>query len=250
MNQPKAFNVPGAILWLAGIFAGVHLVRAMLPVRTDIDTLLYFAFIPARYLATDAPGGLGAKIWTFLTYGFLHGDIAHLLLNCVWMLAFGSVLARRFGATRFFTFSAVCAIAGALLHLVVRWGDLVPVVGASAAISGQMAGALRFIFLPQTHHGRFGIPGDETRSLRPATLAEMLTNRRALIFLGIWAAINLMAGFGALDAAGTGAQIAWEAHIGGFLAGLFLFSLFDRPARPDPAPPRRPPFYTIDGGRD
>ena len=65
-----------------------------------------FAFVPARYDAsalTDGilPGGSGAEVWTFFTYALLHADWTHLGFNAVWLLAFASPVARRFGALRF-----------------------------------------------------------------------------------------------------------------------------------------------------
>jgi membrane associated rhomboid family serine protease len=53
-----------------------------------------------------------------------------------------------------------------------------------------------------------------------------------LIFVGVWLGLNLMLGLGTIPVSGEGASIAWEAHIGGFVAGLLLFSVFD------PVPPR------------
>ena len=70
----------------------------------------------------------------------------HVAVNSIWLLPFGAAMARRFGAVRFLAFFAVTAIAGAALHLVTHWGELLPMIGASAAVSGMMAGSLRFIF--------------------------------------------------------------------------------------------------------
>ena len=62
------------------------------------------------------------------------------------------------------------------------------------------------------------------------TLRETLTSRQSLVFLGIWLVLNIAAGVG-LDLSGAGdGGIAWEAHIGGMLAGLFGLALFDRPS--------------------
>lgn len=234
--EPRAFNVPRAVLALAGAFVAVHVVRALLPAQAAITFLLTFAFIPARYAAESAiaavlPGGSAAAVWGFVTYMFLHGDAFHLLVNCVWMLAFGSVLARRLGASRFLAFSVTCAVAGAALHLFSRWGDPVPVVGASAAISGQMAGAVRFVFLPAGQPGQFGLPRRNMRTMTPASLRQVLSNPGALLFLGVWAGINLIAGVAGMVPGGERAEIAWEAHFGGFIAGLLLFGLFDGAAR-------------------
>ncbi len=63
------------------------------------EFLLLFAFIPARYNATVMPdivwpGGWAADVWTFVTYALIHGDLTHLIFNAVWLLAFGSPVAR------------------------------------------------------------------------------------------------------------------------------------------------------------
>ena len=84
--------------------------------------LLLFSFIPARYDATvlaqgRCRAGSAREIWTFVTYALIHGDWTHLGLNSVWLLAFGTPVARRFGALRFLAFFAVTAAAGAAAHL-------------------------------------------------------------------------------------------------------------------------------------
>ena len=79
----------------------------------------------------------------------VHAGWVHLVVNVLWMLAFGSAVARRVGDRKFVVFSVMCGVAGAVTHLVCHFGEMAPVVGASAAISGQMAGALRFIFTAQ-----------------------------------------------------------------------------------------------------
>src|SRR5262245_66407581 len=76
----------------------------------------------------------------------VHAGWVHLVVNILWMLAFGSALARRMSGLAFIAFSVLCGIAGAFTHLLFHFGDMTPVIGASAAISGQMAGALRFFF--------------------------------------------------------------------------------------------------------
>src|SRR5262249_57355241 len=107
---------------------------------------LLFAFIPARYDASVLPdvawpGGWAADIWTFVTYALIHADLSHLIFNAVWLLAFGSPVARRFGSRRFLAFMAVTAAARAALHLVTPFRQLFPVVRASAPTSGGLGAA-------------------------------------------------------------------------------------------------------------
>ena len=104
-------------------------------------------------------------------------------------------------------------------------------VGASAAVSGFMAAATRFAF-------QIGGPLDSWRHHDPesylipaAPLPVVLRNPRVFAFVGVWFGLNLLFGIGAAAIPGSDEAVAWQAHIGGFLAGLLLFPLFD-PVRP------------------
>lgn len=250
-NGPKAINAPGVIIVLLAVFAAVHAFKALASDQWVLWLITGFGFIPARYggpaQLVDLPYSPFADIWTFATYAFLHGDIMHLAVNGVWMLAFGSLLAWRFSSARFLVFSLTCAVAGALAHLVFHWGALVPVIGASAAISGQMAAAARFMFSTPRGFGEVLRARQGVAFFPAMPLSGLLRSPPALIFLGVWLAINLLAGVGVVGESLTGgASVAWQAHIGGFLAGLLLFDLFDRPSRPveppEPGPRKRPDY--------
>jgi len=225
-NVPPVFTTPLAVLVL------VHALRDwVLTQEQDTQLLLLFSFIPARYdpavLAQGAvPGGLGAQIWTFVTYALIHGDWLHLGLNAVWLLAFGTPVARRFGAARFLAFFAATAAAGAAMHLAFHAHAFIPMVGASASISGFMAAAMRFAF----RSGTLGLMGrDDAAAYRvPAfPLLVVLRDLRVLTFLAVWFGLNLVFGIGSLSLDGGEQAIAWQAHIGGFLAGLLAFAAFD-----------------------
>ena len=200
--------------------------------QQDIEFLLNFAFIPARYdnsfvLGGALPGG-GADVWTFVTYALIHANWTHLGVNAVWLLPFGSAVARRFGAIRFLLFLAVTAAAGAALHLATHAGEQFPMIGASAAISGAMAAAMRFVF---QHGGPLGLlrGADESAYRVPAISAERCTTRRPRTsFPGglVWHQLAVRARI-ASDSGGD-QPVAWQAHIGGFLAGLLLFSWLTR----------------------
>jgi membrane associated rhomboid family serine protease len=155
LDQPRRepmLNVPAVVVALLVVLALIHalLVLLLTPEQTT-ELLLLFAFIPARYdpsVMPDIswPGGFAADIWTFVTYALIHADLSHLIINGVWLLAFCSPLARRFGTLRFIAFMATTAAAGAAVHLVTHWGELLPVIGISASISGAMAATMRFAF--------------------------------------------------------------------------------------------------------
>src|SRR6266480_3273765 len=227
------FNVPPAVTATLAVFALVHAARELILSRpADIEFLLLFAFIPARYDATVlphgvVPGGLAADVWAFVTYSLIHGNLLHLGLNAVWLLPFGSAVARRFGAVRYLGFFAVTAAAGAAAHLATHIGELTPMVGASAAISGYMAAAIRFVF---HRGGPLGLlhRRDPLAYRVPAIpLRAALRDFRVVAFVAVWFGLNLLFGAGSLSIAVGEASVAWQAHVGGFLAGLIVFSVFD-----------------------
>jgi membrane associated rhomboid family serine protease len=231
-TREPAFNLPGVVLGSLLVLAGIHVVRVLLlSADTDVEVLLYFAFIPARYgteYAGVLPGGVAADVWTFVTYALLHGDLTHLAVNCLWLAAFGSAVAWRFGTARFLLFSAAAAAAGAGLHLFMHEGELVPMIGASAAISGQMAAAIRFAFRDGGPLGAIRGHGRAAFRAPAEGLLEALRQPQVMIFLLVWFGLNLLFGLGAVAMPGTEeADIAWEAHVGGFLFGLVGFRLFD-----------------------
>jgi membrane associated rhomboid family serine protease len=226
-------NVPPIVVATLAAMAFVHAWRYfMLSPNEDIDFLLNFAFIPARYdsmmlPAGTFPGGWGAEVWTFVTYAFIHADLMHIGFNGVWLLAFGSAVARRFGPLRFLAFFAVTAAAGAAAHLVTHVGELLPMVGASAAISGFMAAAIRFAFQRGGPLSMWRTHEDEAYHVPAVSLMAGLRDPRILGFLVAWFGINILFGVGTVAIPGAEQSIAWQAHIGGFVGGLVLFALFD-----------------------
>lgn len=225
------FNVPPSVLIAAAVMIAVQIIRGLLPDETGLQFLLALAFIPARYsgAAAELPGGYVAAVTSFVTYMVVHAGWMHLLVNLLWMVAFGSAVAKRVGGLKFLYFSILCGIAGALTHLAFHFGEMAPVVGASAAISGQMAAALRFVFDARPQRGG-GAPDFVRAPLE--SLAQTLTDRRILIVLAVWVVLNLIFGLGAVSIAGAEGAIAWEAHIGGFLFGLLSFGFFDGGGKP------------------
>jgi membrane associated rhomboid family serine protease len=242
-SREPIFNVPASLVAVLAVLMATHLVRLfLLSPRAELEFLLLFAFIPVRYDPTllvggAMPGGIAADIWTFVTYALIHADFMHLGFNSIWLLAFGTPLARRFDWIRFYAFLAVTAAAGAAAHLFTHAGETVPMVGASAAISGAMAASMRFAFQSggPLWTGRTDLAAYRAPAL---PLMSALQDRRVLIFLAIWFGLNFIFGLGSLSLTGDQQSVAWQAHVGGFVAGLVLFGLFDPVRAPgDSQPP-------------
>ncbi len=219
-QREPVFNLPKIVVALLAICVGIHLVRAyILTDRQDFEVILRFAFIPIRYT-----GGYTLDVYAFAgpwTYAFLHGGIAHLVVNMVWLAAFGSPLANRIGAARFLAFWLVTSLAAVGLHFVLHPFDPAPLVGASGAISGMMGAAARFGFQIDRRQGRGAFAGPVL------SIPAVFRSRAVVTFLAVWMVVNLVMGLG-VGVPGSENPIAWEAHIGGFLAGFFLVRLFDR----------------------
>jgi len=224
-------TLPGALTAYIALLAAIHGIRMLLPFDIDEFVIQMFGFIPKRYdptlLAIPFPGGASAKVWTFVTYSLLHANLSHIGFNVLWLLPFGSALARRFGATRFFVFMAVTAAAGALAHLLTHVHALAPMIGASASVSGTMAAAIRFAFVQGSFLSFSRGNADAAAKVPALSLMRALRNSRVLGFLAVWFGVNIVFGMGSIAIGADGASVAWQAHIGGFFAGLVLFSLFD-----------------------
>lgn len=218
--QP-VFNLHGAIIFLSLLCIAVHVVRTQfLSEEFDTQLLIATAFFPVRYapeyLTFDLP-----TLFSPVSYAFLHSDWVHLGINMVWLAVFGSPLAYRIGWLRSLLFWLVTAALAAATHLAIYYGDLVPVIGASGAVSGFMGAAARFGLRANRRQPRRGFDGPLL------SVSATLRSRGVLPFLAIWVAMNIVVGIDPFGASGEGG-VAWEAHIGGLLAGFFLIPVFDR----------------------
>jgi membrane associated rhomboid family serine protease len=228
------FNIPPVVLWLVVCLCFIHaMVAFVLPADLSEALLELFAFEPLRYYATTVqdgplPGGVPADIWTFVSYALFHINLTHLAFNLIWLVAFGTPVARRFGPWRFLAFFAFTAATGALAHLVTHIGENVPAIGASAAVLGMMAAAMRFVFQPGGPLGFLRRSEAETYRVPAKPLGAMLRDPRVLLFGLAWFGLNALFALPLFAMPGVeNTAVAWQAHVGGFLGGLLAFTAFD-----------------------
>jgi membrane associated rhomboid family serine protease len=145
--------------------------------------------------------------FNFLSSMFMHGDIMHIVGNMMFLFVFGDNLENMLGHIRYAAFYIVCGIAAALAQVVMDTSSVIPMLGASGAISGVLGGYI--LLFPQ-------------RKVR-ALIFNFLTEVPAFIALGLWIVLQLVTSY--LTPAGTGG-VAYAAHIGGFIAGLALIKVF------------------------
>jgi membrane associated rhomboid family serine protease len=254
-DREPLFNLPGSVLAVVLALVGIHALRDLaLDDVTDFRLLVDWSVVPVRWAVAfggttaeavlqaigQGPEGTptfegelaryvliqeGGRLWTGLTYALLHGSWGHVLMNSVWLAAFGTPVARRCGTPRFLLLAAVTAFGGAAAHALVHPYSALPMVGASAAVSGMMAAAIWFIFSPPNWllEGRLAEPHERRRE----SLTGLIRNQRAVVFFAVWLATNYLSALLASPLGITDASIAWEAHLGGFLLGLGLFPLLD-----------------------
>lgn len=214
---------PWPVLFLIGLLASCYAAFVLAPEDLQNHILADYAFIPARYSGAFIlahgynPGSLLDRALPFVTYIFIHASLGHLAINSVWLLPFGAVVARRHHAALFFLFFLLCGAAGAALHLAFNWGSTLPVVGASGAISGLMGAAFRMMGPPE--------PAPDGRSVRWPPLAPLFS-QRILVWSAVWAGVNILAGVLGLGAGTEVRLVAWQAHLGGYFAGLLLAGPF------------------------
>ena len=226
VTREPIFNAPTVVVALISVICLMHLARTLSPNDVSYQFLQYLAFRPGQLTEVGAglPGGAFVGFTSLLTHAFLHGDWLHLGINCVGLLAFGSVTAKRCGVLGFLALFAVSVIAGGLLYFLFHAHELVALVGASGGVSGLMGAALRLVFSARSpaDYWRLG-EAPETLQRQPLWLA--LQDGRVLLAIGAWFAINLLFAF-VLDGMFTDDEIAWEAHIGGFLGWFLGAALF------------------------
>ena len=218
---PPILNAPASVIGTIGALVAVHGLLAIAGEDWRVWSLYALALIPARFTDSGLPMIAGSQYWSLVTYGLLHGDWVHLLFNGLWLLIFGTPVARYLGGLKFLALCLIAAVAGGLGSLALHWGEVVFVVGASGAVSGLLAAAIPLMYGVR-------VPG----GFRPLQFPELLRNSKALMFMAIWLVLTLFSGAGGWTGNSFVAEsgIAWEAHLGGFIGGLIGFYAFARRA--------------------
>ena len=221
-SQP-VFQSPAVVVAVIAVLAAIHGALWLLGENWQAWTLYNFAFIPARLCCAAFPHATGSEVWTFLTYGLLHGSWGHLGANSLWLLIFGTPVARFLGPWRFLLLAVASTVAGAMAALLAHWDEVYIMVGASGAVSGLMGAAVPIMF-GSSRGWRKAMIG-QAGATHPLPPRLLVGNRNAVVFSAVWLAITLISGAWGWTGNSFVADggIAWEAHIGGFLGGLVAF---------------------------
>lgn len=145
--------------------------------------------------------------FNFLSSMFMHGDIMHIFGNMLFLFIFGDNLENALGHIRYLVFYLLVGLAAAAAQVIMGPNSIIPMIGASGAISGVLGG---YILL---------FPSRQVRAI----IFNFITTVPAFVAIGIWILYQLILGY--LTPAGGGG-VAYSAHIGGFVAGLLLIKPF------------------------
>lgn len=193
----------------------VYIYQFMLGPDASVDFYVNYGAIPA-VLVFDlrALPALPVSWITLVTSMFMHGGLLHLAGNMLYLWIFGNNIEDHLGHVRFILFYLLSGIVAAITHAAIFSDSLVPMVGASGAISGVL--------------GAYAITYPKARVVVMIWLLIIIKFVRipAFIVLGLWFLFQLSGGFGSFSGEDQG--IAWFAHIGGFAAGIGLVLLMRR----------------------
>jgi membrane associated rhomboid family serine protease len=151
---------------------------------------------------------------TLLTSIFMHGSIAHIFGNMLFLWIFGDNIENKIGHFRYLIFYLICGILASLAHVystLLMNGDLlIPTLGASGAISGVLGAYL--LLYPKKRVS--------------VIMFYFLTDLPAIAVIGLWFLFQIISGLGLLGGGAQGGGVAYGAHVGGFIAGMILIKFF------------------------
>jgi membrane associated rhomboid family serine protease len=197
---------PAVTIGLICLNAIVFIVEINLSARGLETLFLHWGIVPLRFTHPR----LDANYLTFISSMFLHGGWMHIIGNMWSLWIFGDNVEDRMGRMGFLAFYILSGLAAGVGHVVTNPVSPVPTVGASGAIAGVM-GAYLLLF-----------PHARVVTIIPIFIFFQIVEVPAVIFLGIWFVIQLFSGTVSLATAGANAGgVAWWAHIGGFMVGVF-----------------------------
>ena len=181
----------------------------------------HFEHLLGKYGATPilllnnipAPKEYPGPFITIFTSMFLHAGFFHVAGNMLYLWIFGNNIEDSMGHIRFIIFYLICGIVAVYTFSLVNPRSTIPMIGASGAVSGVL-GAYLILF-----------PRAKVLTLIPFGFYVQMVKVPAIFVLGMWIVLQIING---MLSNRTGGGVAWFAHIGGFIAGMALISLFKR----------------------
>lgn len=197
----------------------IFIAMEIVPEQTKYRLTYLFGMLPLRYSspAWAAHFGLPPDFYlSFLTSLFLHGGWFHLITNMLFMWIFADNIEDLMGRGRFLIFYLVCGLSAQALQFYFDPFLTIPVVGASGAIAGVL-GAYFFLY-----------PLERVIVFIPILFFPLVFHVPAIAFLGFWIILQLQKATTSVMFDDVTVDVAWWAHLGGFIAGAVLYPFFVR----------------------
>jgi membrane associated rhomboid family serine protease len=202
-------TTPGVTISLIVLNILIYLLALMLSEQGRDTFIMAFGLVPAYFSVIDV-----------FTSMFVHGGLAHLAGNMLFLWIFGDNVEDRLGHGRFLAFYLMCGYAAAIAQAVLNAQSLVPMVGASGAIAGVMGAYL--VLYPRS------------RVLMLFPFPPILFELPAVFFLVMWFLVQFLNGVNQLpifERNAISGGVAFWAHVAGFVSGLLLVVVMRRPER-------------------
>ena len=202
----------------------VFVAMQLMPMETQRQLTYLYGMVPIRYSNPSWSMSFGLppdKGLSFLTSLFLHGGWLHIIVNLWFMWIFAKNIEDKMGHVNFAVFYLLCGLIATFGQWYFDPELAIPVVGASGAIAGVL-GAYFCIF-----------PYARVVIWLPIFFLPIFFELPAIAFLGFWVIIQLQNATSILLFEDAATHVAWWAHLGGFIAGVFLHVLFVKSAVDD-----------------
>lgn len=175
-----------------------------------------YGLIPAKVLSFTSNINLTERFFPFLSSMFMHGDWVHLIGNMIFLYVFGARVEVRMGHLKYLVFYILCGFAAALFHVLTSLGSLIPMLGASGAISGVLGAYITYF------------PISEFKNPLQVSFLKNIKYVPAAAIIFLWLVIQLLSSIETIDQSVDTSGVAIWAHIGGFVAGLILARFFHK----------------------
>ena len=226
-TDAPSLGSPAITMSLIVANVAVYFYQIGLSPQTEVNFIFTYALVPAFLSdpATAEQSGLMMSPYlSLMTNTFMHGGALHLIFNMWTLWLFGAPLEDRLGHKQFILFYLLCGAIGSFGHYIFNTTSVIPALGASGAIAGLLGG-YTYLF-----------PKARVHIIQPIFFFPLVLRLPALIYTGVWFALQIFQGYTSIGDQQDMGGIAWWAHIGGFAGGLVLVWLMCR-NRQSPPPP-------------
>ena len=194
------------------INAFMFLVELSLETKLD-GFLMDYGVIPRKVISNSQAANFTfvQTFFPFFSSMFLHGGVVHLVGNMLYLWIFGDNIEDKLGHFKYLCFYILCGIIASLVHVLLNKDSDVPCIGASGAIAGVL-GAYMITF-----------PHARIVTIIPILFLWPIIELPAMVVLGFWFVLQFFFGTASITSSVSGGGVAWWAHIGGFVSGIFIF---------------------------